>query len=52
MSFNNDRKLENDQKRQRTYDRAYRKSSLFLAGIAAPIMGRKLMDLLKENKKK
>ena len=52
MSINNDRKLANDQKRQQAYDRAYRRTSLFLAGLATPIIGHKFKDLLKNNKKK
>lgn len=52
MFANNDRKLEKDQKRQQAYNRAYRRTSFFLAGLTAPIIGRKLKDILKDSKKK
>jgi hypothetical protein len=52
MSISNDRKQANDQKQQQAYDRAYRRTSYFLAGLAAPIIGRKFKDFLKGNKKK
>lgn len=52
MSISNDRKQANDLKKQQAYDRAYRRTSLFLTGLAAPIIGSKLKDFLKGNKKK
>jgi hypothetical protein len=41
MQEKNERKA---QKRQTSYDRAYRRTSIFLASLAAPIIGRKLKD--------
>lgn len=52
MFNSTDRKLKNDQKRQQAYDRAYRRTSFFLAGLTAPIIGRKLKDILKDSKRK
>ncbi len=52
MFANNDRKLEKDQKRQQAYNRAYRRTSFFLVGLTAPIIGRKLKDILKDSKRK
>lgn len=52
MFDNINRKLEKDQKRQQSYNRAYRRTSQFLAGLTAPIIGRKLKDILNDSKRK
>ena len=37
------RQLRKEQKYQRSYERAYRRTTALLAGIAVPIIGRKLI---------
>jgi len=52
MNIYKDRNQWKSQKRQRAYDRAYRRTSFFLAGFAAPIIGRKLNKQIKNHRKK